>query len=109
MYDTSDRELLHHLSREVGRLGQMILILIRRDASQEKHIMTQIEELTASVHAQTDVITSATTLLAGLHAQLVAAGTDPVKLAEIANTLQSNTTALAAAVAANTDPAPATT
>lgn len=69
--------------------------------------MANIDELKAQVERNTEVEASALTLIQGLHAQLVAAGTDPAKLDELKNQLATSGDALAAAVAANTDAAPA--
>lgn len=64
--------------------------------------MSAIDDLTAQVTKNTDVIESAKTLLVGLKAQLDAAGTDPVKLKALSDTLAAEDQSLADAVAANT-------
>lgn len=64
--------------------------------------MANLADLQAAVTADTSVTASAVTLLQGLSAQLAAAGTDPVALQGIIQELNTNTAALADAVAANT-------
>lgn len=61
-----------------------------------------------AVTDQTTVIQSAITLITGLTAKLAAAGTDPVKLQALHDSLTANTTGLANAIAANTPAAPTT-
>lgn len=68
--------------------------------------MADLTALQAEVANNTTVETSAVTLLQGLKAALDAAGTDPVALKALSDTLGANDTALAAAVAANTPAAP---
>lgn len=71
--------------------------------------MAKLDDLEAQVKANTDVETSAVTLIQGLHDQLVAAGTDPAKLDALKSNLKSSADALAAAVTANTPAAEPTT
>lgn len=66
----------------------------------------ELDDLTAEVAEVDSVEQSAITLINGLAAQLAAAGTDPVKLKALRDDLKTNADALAAAVAANTAPAP---
>ena len=68
------------------------------------HISTQLDSLTAQVSANTDVVESAVTLIAGLRQQIIDAGTDPAKLQALTDALAAEDTKLAAAVA--TPPAP---
>jgi hypothetical protein len=68
----------------------------------EYRIMAVIDDLMVEVTENNDAIQSAITLLQNLKALLEAAGTDPVKLAELVTTLDTQTKALAAAVVANT-------
>ena len=67
-----------------------------------ENIMADLSSITSAVAAETTVVASAVTLLTSLHDQLVAAGTDPVALQALADQITSNTSALAAAVVANT-------
>ncbi len=71
-----------------------------------KHMSQQLDDLTAQVTANTDVVNSALTLIKGLAAALEAAGTDPAKLDALKASLKASDDALAAAVAANTPAAP---
>jgi transcriptional antiterminator len=68
----------------------------------EEKMSAELDALTAQVTANTDAEQSAITLLNNLHDLLVAAGTDPVKLAALASTLKTSRDALAAAIVANT-------
>jgi len=68
--------------------------------------MAALDDLTAQVAANTTVIDSAIVLLEGLKAALDAAGTDPVKLKALSDSLAAEDSKLAAAVAANTPAAP---
>jgi hypothetical protein len=73
----------------------------------ETTVMADLTQLQNDVAAETTVEQSAIALLGGLKAALDAAGTDPTKLAALSSTIESNTAALAAAVAANTPAAAA--
>lgn len=84
---------------------------IHRDTQQILHkelqLSAQLDALTAQVAANGTVIGSAIVLLQGLKAALDAAGTDPVALQALSDSLASTDTQLAAAVAANTPAASA--
>jgi hypothetical protein len=71
-------------------------------------IMSDLTSLTAAVTAETTVEASAVTLLNQLAADIAAAGTDPVALAAIVTNIQTSSTALAAAITADTPAAPVT-
>jgi hypothetical protein len=66
----------------------------------------ELDNLTREVSETNDVIQSAIVLIQGLKAALDAAGTDPVALAALSASLDSQQQALAAAIAANTPAAP---
>lgn len=66
------------------------------------HIMDNLETLAAEVAETTTVQQSAIVLLQGLKAKLDAAGTDPVKLKALSDSLDSSNKALADAITANT-------
>ena len=72
----------------------------------DRKLSVKMDAIKAAVEAETTVVQSAVTLLTQLHDLLVAAGTDPALLADLAATIKSNTDALAAAVLANTPAAP---
>lgn len=63
-------------------------------------------DLKTQVAASTSVEGSAVILINGFAAQLASAGTDPVALAALHDSLKSSSDALAAAVAANTPAGP---
>jgi len=65
-------------------------------------IMALLDQLTADVAAETTVDTSVETLLTNLIAQIKAAGTDPVALKALTDTMEANASALQAAVTAGT-------
>lgn len=79
-----------------------LLGLINQILKNQKKIMTDLTALTTEVEENGEVIASAVTLLQGLKIALDEAGTDPVKLKELSDSLDKNTNALAEAVAANT-------
>lgn len=64
----------------------------------------ELDALTAAVARDVEVETSAITLINGLAAQIVALKNDPVALQALADSLTTSADALAAAVAANTQP-----
>ena len=64
--------------------------------------MALLDQLTADVAADTSAVNSAVTLLNNLSAAIKAAGTDPVALKALTDNLEANTSALSAAVVANT-------
>ena len=69
---------------------------------QETTIMADLTALTTQVAQNTSVEESAVTLIQGLAAQIVAAGTDPAKLADLTAQLNKSAADLAAAITANT-------
>jgi hypothetical protein len=74
--------------------------------SKEQRMSQQLDDLTAEVTRNTSVEKSALALIQGFAAQLAAAGTDPVQLQALRDSLAANDDELAAAVAANTPSAP---
>ena len=89
---------------EVNRKLDLILNFL---TGMEKTIMADLSSLTTAVTNETSVNQSAITLLNGLSAALTAAGTDPVALAALATQINSNASALSAAITANTPVTPA--
>lgn len=63
--------------------------------------MQELDDLTTEVSETVGVMQSALALINGFAARLAAAGTDPAKLTALRESLDSNSQALAAAVAAN--------
>lgn len=86
---------LRRTRRQLQRLLQM----------EETEIM-DLSRLQASVAAQTDVITSAETLLTSLAQAIRDSAGDPAALAALADTVDANSSSLAASVAENTPAAP---
>jgi ABC-type Zn uptake system ZnuABC Zn-binding protein ZnuA len=66
----------------------------------------ELNDLTTNVSKNTDVIESAITLLGNIKSLLDAAGTDPVKLKALSDTLASEDQKLADAIVANTPAQP---
>lgn len=84
----------------------LIRVLMR-----EGQIMTDLTNITAAVEASTSVDESALLLIQDIAAKLAAAAGDPAAVQALADELSASSTALAAAVAANTtapveEPAP---
>ena len=91
----------YHFDNEGEILKQLSLIF-----KNQQNMTSELEILTAAVEKNGSVIESAVTLLNGLKAQLDKAGTDPVALKALSDQLGTETASLAAAVVANTIPAP---
>jgi hypothetical protein len=68
----------------------------------ETHMANELDELKTKVAASGDATDAAVILLKGLKAKLDAAGTDPVALKELSDSLGTNTDELAAAILENT-------
>lgn len=79
-----------------------LLTLLTQLLTQGRAIMGALEDLETQVAANTDAETSAAILLQKLHDMLVAAGTDPTRLAAVRDLLKNSGDALAAAVVQNT-------
>lgn len=62
----------------------------------------ELDDLTAQVKSNSDLLDSATTLINGIADRITAAGVDPTKLAALTTELKSKDDTLAAAVTANT-------
>lgn len=71
-----------------------------------KHMSQEFDDLTAQVKSNTEVLNSAVVLINGIADRITAAGVDPQKLAALTTELKSKDEELAAAVLANTPPAP---
>jgi hypothetical protein len=94
----------HHFPEDQGVLRRLdaIQAQLNRIEQKEMQMASELDALSAQVAANTDAEASAIVLLGNLHDLLVAAGTDPVKLAALTSTLATSKDALAAAVVANT-------
>jgi hypothetical protein len=87
------------------KLDQVIGLL--QTIIEKKTVMSQAtENLTAAVQRETSVVSSVTTLISGLAAQIKQTSTDP-QVQELADQINGNSDTLAQAVAANTPAAPA--
>lgn len=73
------------------------------------HMSKELDALTAQVQANNDLLDSAATMINGIASQIIAAGTDPQKLSDLAVSLKNKDDVLAAAIAANTAPTPPVT
>jgi hypothetical protein len=62
----------------------------------------ELDNLTAQVKANSDLLDSATTLINGIADRITAAGVDPAKLQALSAELKAKDDVLAAAVTANT-------
>ena len=93
------------LARQEWMLRRLVL-LSHIIISKENDMADVLDGITAEVARNTTVVQSALTLIQSLHDLIVAAGTDPVKLKAITDSLQANDDQLAAAVAANTPTPP---
>lgn len=62
----------------------------------------ELDNLTAQVKSNNDLLDSATTLINGIADRISAAGTDPTKLKALTDELKAKDDALASAVTANT-------
>lgn len=62
----------------------------------------ELDNLTAQVKSNSDLLDSATQLINGIAARIEAAGVDPVKLQALTDELKAKDDVLAAAVTANT-------
>ncbi len=67
-----------------------------------KEIKKMLDQLTKDVANETSVMNSAVTLLNNLSAAIKTAGTDPIALKALTDTMEANATALSGAIVANT-------
>lgn len=107
-YDSQFAEVLNELSA-IRKQNALILSNQQKLLQGEVAMSQQLDDLTTQVAANTTVEESAVTLINGIAAQLAAAGTDPVKLTALKNSLSASAGDLAAAITANTPAPPATT
>lgn len=91
----------HHIEE----LLQQSLANEEKILGKEKNLMADLSRLQASVEASNAGIDSAIALLDGLKAAILAAGTDPVAIAALADEIDAKKAALAAAVVADALPA----
>lgn len=79
-----------------------IISKLNQILAKENTMSQQLDDLQTKVAANGTVILSAITLIRGIKQQLDAAGTDPVALKALSDQLDSQDTALAAAIVENT-------
>lgn len=96
------------LLEKIERQNDLIIEQNARILKNQEKIMSAMTDLAAKVAAEDTVIASAVVLINGFGARLAAAGTDADALAALAADVNSQTNALASAVAANTPAAPST-
>lgn len=99
---------LDELQCSVDRIERLQVSLQHTLRAQWRITMGAIDTLELTVAAETDVVASAVILLDTIHTALVAAlaSNDPARIQAVVTQIENNKTALAAAVAANTDAAP---
>lgn len=90
----------------VTRKLDEILSLVRAIAKGVTKMSVEMDALEAQVQQMTTIEQSAVTLIKGLADQIAAAGTDPAKLRALTASLKADADDLAAAIQANTPPAP---
>jgi cell pole-organizing protein PopZ len=92
--------ILRSIDRRLAEIAGLLRSLIQKEA-----LMTQAtDNLTVAVQRETSVVSSVTTLISGLAAQIKETSTDP-QVQALADQINANSDTLANAVAANT-PAP---
>ena len=96
-----DSKIPVNMGENEDKLDKLIL-LVKEVLIKEKHMSIELDNLTAEVTEVNTVQQSAITLLEGLSAQIAAIKTDPIALQALADSLDSSSKALAAAIVANT-------
>jgi uncharacterized protein YoxC len=89
--------LIHQLLSELQRLNSNFESLLE----QEMKMTQATDNLAAAVQRETSVVTSVTTLISGLAAQIKQTSTDP-QVQALADQINANSDTLASAVTANT-------
>jgi len=79
-----------------------ITLLLGNILTKVNHMSAELDTLTSEVSETNTVVDSAIVLLKGLKQKLDEAGTDPVKLKELSDSLNAQQDKLAAAIAENT-------
>jgi hypothetical protein len=90
-------ELLRSIDRRLSQTVRLLAVIAREEA--EMSVAT--DNLTAAVQRETSVVTSVTTLISGLAAQIKATSSDP-QVQQLADQINANSDTLANAVTANT-------
>lgn len=98
---------LDHIQNALDRIELRLVIQQRNMRKNQGVIMSALDTLEDTVAADTDVVSSAVTLLDTIHQELadaIASG-DETRVQAVADHIAANTEALAGAVARNTDAA----
>lgn len=87
---------------ELSVIKTALMHVLINQARLERKVMADLTRITEEVEENTTVVASAVALIKGLRDEIAAAGTDPQKLADLVNKLDTQNRDLADAVAANT-------
>lgn len=90
------------LQRDITRTNNKLNYIIIRN----ELMSVELDNLTAQVKANSDLLDSATVLINGIADRITAAGVDPAKLTALAAELKAKDDVLATAVTANTPVTP---
>lgn len=90
------------LQRDITRTNNKLNYIIIRN----ELMSVELDNLTAQVKANSDLLDSATVLINGIADRITAAGVDPAKLTALAAELKAKDDVLATAVTANTPATP---
>lgn len=103
-----NRQLIS-ISKKLDRINNKlnyIIIGVDTNSIQNEQMSIELDNLTAQVKANSDLLDSATVLINGIADRITAAGVDPAKLSALSAELKAKDDVLAAAVAANTPTPP---
>lgn len=95
-----------HIHLKLGPGLAQVLNILRDGLKEISKMAGELERLTAEVAENTEVIASAVTLIEGLAEEIRNNAANPAKLNELADKLDAQSNALAAAVTANTPTPP---
>jgi len=100
-------DVYHHFYKDdVSEKLDEILIILESIQRKEAHMSKELDELQAAVEENTVLDGSIIELVNGLAAQILDLKDDPAKLAALAASLKTSSSAIAAAIQANTPVAP---
>lgn len=88
--------------RKLLSIEQQLRFYQKLDKRRDDLMSKELDDLTTEVSETTVAIDAAVTLIEGIAARIAAAGVDPAKLQALTDELNTKSTALAEAVAANT-------
>ena len=90
------------MTKHINHKLDNILDILQHIKDKIKLMSIELDNLTAQVKANNDLLDSATLLINGIADRITAAGVDPAKLTALATELKAKDDVLAAAVTANT-------